>query len=88
MDNTNYLKLKNKISGFSKIDFFQYNDMNGNEPTGIFCSCLTEIKKDDIIERIRLIISKHDLPFSISDDGLSRTKHFIISFTNKTQNHV
>lgn len=79
---TDYLKqytsLKQKMNDFAKVNFFQYN--NVNEPTGIFCSVYTFIKKDIVLDRVKEIISSHKYPFTVSEDGLVNTNHFIVKF--------
>lgn len=75
-----YVSLKIKMSNYAKVNFFQYSDMGGNEPSGIFCSCFNFISKDSVLERIKEIITTNKYSFTVSEDGLVNTNHFIIRF--------
>lgn len=80
MNKSHFQKLQTKIAPFSRINFFQYSDFSKNEPTGVFCSAYSEGGKEYVMERVREVITNLKLHFTVSDEGLFNTHHFVIRF--------
>lgn len=78
MDKTIFTKLKKAMVDYARINFFQYNDLGGNIPTGIFCTSSVFIKKDFAMEEVERIIKKNKYPYSVSEAGYELTRHFVI----------
>lgn len=77
MDKKQFLAIRSAISSFCKINFFQISEKT-KQPTNLFCSVITEVKKDDSMERVKNILAELKYPFEVSEHGYELTKHFII----------
>lgn len=79
MDRKQFDLLRNKMSAFAKINFFTMSDIT-KKAVGLFCTVDTEIKKDSSIERVKDILKELEFPYTVTEEGLSQTKHFLIRF--------
>lgn len=77
MNKKQFDKIRLAMSNYAKINFFQISEKT-KQPTNLFCSVYTELKKDDTIERIKQVLSELKYPFEVSESGYELTKHFII----------
>lgn len=80
MDKKQFDKLRTNVSSFCKINFFQYSDINGNKPTGLFCSTVSNSSKDYVMQQVRDAITFLKFDYTVSDEGLFNTHHFVIHF--------
>lgn len=80
MNKHQFEKLRSNLSSFCRINFYQYSDMSGNKPTGLFCSSYSEISKDYVMQKVRDVIDSLKFNFVVDEGGYEKTKHFIIKF--------